>query len=262
MIVGVLQFAPALHKKEKNFQKVFSLVGSKKLDLLVLPELFSTGYLFSSSDELKKFAEPFDTGETSLFLKELARIINGAVFGGFPELDGNRIFNSGAFFTNDGTCVLYRKSHLFDTEKFIFSPGDTGPIVVEFKGIKLGLAICFDWFFPEFFRTLTLMGADIIAHSANLVMPYFEYSAHLRSLENRVFILTANRTGAESINGKTIKFTGRSIITSPDGRYLLLTEKDVEGLFAVEIDPFEARNKNINKNNNIFADRRKDIYRL
>lgn len=262
MRVGILQFSPVFADKTNNFNKIIELVNGNKLDLLVLPELFSTGYLFLSRDELEFVAEPFETGETSAFLRELSQLIDGAVYGGFVEKDGARFFNSAGFFTSDGKSFLYRKSHLFMTEKDVFDRGDIGAVVLEWSSVRFGLAICFDWFFPEFFRTLALKGADIIVHCANLVLPYFEYAAPIRALENRVFIVSANRTGKETRNEKNIEFTGRSLIVSPTGQVLLRTEKDKEGLFFVEIDPFEARNKNMTPKNNIFEDRRPDLYEI
>jgi predicted amidohydrolase len=262
MRVGVLQFCPAHGEKEKNFEKVKNLVGNQKLDLLILPELFATGYLFSSPEKLIGLAELFGSDKTSLFLFALARGISGCVYGGFAELDNGVLYNSAGFFTPEGSAHLYRKLHLFDREKLIYAPGNLGAVVVEYRGVRYGLAICFDWFFPEYFRTLALMGAEVICHAANLIMPYYQKAAPIRSLENSVFILTANRTGCERDGTLELTFTGESIITDPRGALLAKADKSSETLLVVDIDPPLARNKNLTPYNNIFNDRRNDAYRL
>src|SRR5207244_10901716 len=83
---------------------------------------------------------------------------------------------------------------------------------------RVGLLICFDWRFPEVARALALMGADLLAHPSNLVFSNAQEAMRTRSLENRVFTVTANRTGTEARRGGTVRFTGRSQIVDPDGR--------------------------------------------
>jgi predicted amidohydrolase len=87
----------------------------------------------------------------------------------------------------------------------------------EFRGLRVGLAICFDWIFPESFRTLALMGADLVAHSANLVLPYCQRVDFARAVENRVYVATANRVGDEDRTGRKLAFTGGSVLVAPSG---------------------------------------------
>jgi predicted amidohydrolase len=120
--------------------------------------------------------------------------------------------------------------------------------------------VCFDWIFPEAARTLALRGADIICHPSNLVMSYCQNAMFTRALENRVFTITANRTGKD-VNGENrIEFTGESIIVSPKGEYISRASKDKEELVFVNIDPGLSRNKYISDKNNIFDDRRELFY--
>ena len=164
--------------------------------------------------------------------------------------------------TPDGRDLRYRKTHLFYKEKEIFLPGNSGFGVIKWAGARIGLAVCFDWFFPESFRTLALMGADIIAHCSNLVMPYCQRADFTRALENRVYIATANRIGSEERSGERLSFTGGSVLVSPNGEYLLTLPSDSEAVQAADIDPALARQKGINHYNDALDDRRPELYRM
>jgi len=107
-------------------------------------------------------------------------------------------------------------------------------------------------------RTLALKGADIVAHPANLVLPYAPRAMPIRSLENRVFSITANRIGEE----RGLRFIGMSQINSPRAEILLRASEDKEEVGVVEINIEEARNKRLNEFNDIFKDRRPEHYSL
>ncbi|OQX89010.1 MAG: hypothetical protein B6D65_05050 [candidate division Zixibacteria bacterium 4484_93] len=259
MKVGYLQFHPERLAVDKNIKRVIQFLESVEAELVVLPELFATGYLFSSKRELLSVAEKFPDGETIKAISDIAKEKDMAIAGGFPEISNNKIFNS-QFLVSPAGEFLYRKVHLFNGEKYLFAPGDTGFVSVELKGIKIGLMVCFDWLFPEAARTLALKGAQVIAHSANLVMPYCQKAMYARAVENRVFTITSNRIGSESVGGKKLTFTGGSIIYSPTGKILAEGSTDSEEITIVEIDPTEALDKNITGDNNIFDDRRTRLY--
>ena len=116
--------------------------------------------------------------------------------------------------------------------------------------------ICFDWFFPEVIRTLALKGAQIICHPSNLILPYCQSTLLGAAVQNRVFIITANRVG----NERGVAFTGMSQILDPDMRILARSEKDAD-VKVVEIDPKAADSKRINKYNDLWLDRRVDLYK-
>jgi predicted amidohydrolase len=124
------------------------------------------------------------------------------------------------------------------------------------------MMICFDWFFPESARTLALKGAQIIAHPANLVMPYCQNAMVTRALENHVYAVTANRTGKESLGEKTLTFTGASQITDPKGRILFQAGQKSPVVHTETIDPKKANDKHISYRNHIFNDRRTKMYEL
>jgi len=121
--------------------------------------------------------------------------------------------------------------------------------------------ICFDWIFPEAARTLALKGADLICHPSNLVLPYCPNAMVTRAIENRVFTITANRIGNEERNGKKkLTFIGQSEIVNPTGKILYRASEDQEEFHAVEINPLEAREKQINPYNHLLNDRKPKRY--
>jgi predicted amidohydrolase len=126
---------------------------------------------------------------------------------------------------------------------------------------RIGIMICFDWWFPEAARTLALKGADIICHPANLVLSGCQRAMATRSLENAVYTATANRIGSESRGDKEeLVFTGESQVLSPGGERLLVLSKAKEEISVVQIDVKKARDKSITSFNDRFKDRRPELY--
>ncbi|MFZ4590058.1 MAG: nitrilase-related carbon-nitrogen hydrolase [Ignavibacteria bacterium] len=269
MKVGYLQFKPELGKAKRNLEKVESLISKETFDLLVLPELANSGYLFKEKEELKTVSENPETGKYCQMLKRLSKDKNAYIVSGFCESskeDNDEVFyNSSILVFPDGEYRIYRKTHLFFNEKKLFKPGNTGfwvydIFIKKFGVVKIGMMVCFDWIFPESARTLALRGADIICHPSNLVMPYCQNAMFTRAIENRVYTITANRIGND-VNGKEkLAFTGESVIISPGGEYLSRAPTDTEEIFFTVINPESARNKCINEKNNIFEDRRELFY--
>ncbi|MDA8077693.1 MAG: acyltransferase [Nitrospiraceae bacterium] len=259
---GLFQFAPAFGDIHRNVDRALAALASASAELIVLPELFSTGYQFTSADEVRELAEEVPSGFTTQRLADFSRERSIFIVAGIAERDGDRIFNSAVLTGPKGFIGVYRKTHLFHEEKLWFSPGDTGFRVWETAVGRIGIMVCFDWFFPESARTLSLMGADIIVHPANLVLPFCPDAMVTRCLENRVFAVTANRTGSEERGGRErLDFIGASQITSCRGNILARASRDREEYIEAEIDPAESRDKQLNQYNNLFTDRRPEKYR-
>lgn len=266
MKAGFLQFKPEFGNVEHNIKRISELILEENFDLLVLPELANSGYLFSSFEELKNLSEVAGQGKFFDAMLKISKEKNAFLVAGFCERDAKNekdFYNSAYVIYPDGKFEVYRKIHLFDEEKKWFKPGDV-PGVFEiqketFGRVKIGVMICFDWIFPETARSLALQGAQIICHSSNLVMPYCQRAMFTRALENHVFTITANRIGTDVNGGKDISFTGQSVILDPKGNYLAEAGKDTEECRIVEIDAALALDKNINPNNHLFADRRVKI---
>jgi predicted amidohydrolase len=259
MNVGYIQTSPIFGEKETNFKQVLELISNVKADLLVLPEFFATGYTFISKKEAESLSEGLD-GPTAQFLKNLSKKTSATIVGGFIEKEKENLFNSAMIISKSKLLGVYRKLHLYYKEKLWFTPGDRPLEVYKINGVNIGIMICFDWLFPETARTLALLGADIIAHPANLVLPYCQKAMITRCFENRVYAITANRIGQEIRGEDNFKFTGGSQLTSYDG--IVLSSAPTDKIFVdfIEIDTDKVRNNKLNEFNDVLKDRRKNFY--
>lgn len=289
MRVGFVQFNPVFGKKEENIKRTVALIERTRAELLVLPELCTTGYLFISKDEVSEMAEEIPGPATEAWGK-ISTDRKVFLVAGIVERAGDEIYNSAVLICPDGRIEVYRKAHLFNEEKEWFAPGDTPFEVYDIGAAKIGMMICFDWFFPEVVRILALKGAEIICHPANLVLPFCQDAMSTRCLENRVFAITCNRTGVEDRSmrpvasvgeyvpiserkqretrslesieksDKRLRYTGKSQIVNPEGQVLTRAGGIGEAVRVANIDLAEARDKTINSRNELFGDRRTDLY--
>jgi predicted amidohydrolase len=263
MKVGFVQNNPRFGEVESNLTRIEELLNGQSADLLVLPELCATGYQFTSQKEAKALAEPIADGPSTRAIQKMAQTMNGTIIAGVAELDGEAVYNSAVVIGPNGVQGHYRKVHLFDSELDIFQPGNERLPVFDIGPAKVGIMICFDWRFPESARALALQGADIIAHPSNLVLTHCPQAMITRCLENRVFAITADRVGLEErVADQPLKFMGQSQVVDPNGEILYRASIDEEEMQIVEIDITSARNKRINPRNDIFLDRREDLYTL
>src|SRR3989338_5285922 len=201
-------------------------------------------------------AENIPDGETTHALAELAKEKKLFIIAGIAEREDKHCYNSAVLVGHNGFIGCYRKLHLFRDEKKWFEPGSKGPGVFDIGNAKVGMMICFDWFFPEVARYLALKGADIICHPSNLVLPYCPNAMITRCIENRVFAITANRIGMERRSEESLTFIGTSQVLGTKGEILYRASSDREESIVVEIDPCDARNKHVTAVNLIFDDRR------
>lgn len=259
MKIGFVQFSPVFGEKEKNLKQVKNLLKDVSADLIVLPELFNTGYLFLNKEELIKLSEPKDDSKTHDFILNLCKDKNCAIAYGFAEKDGDKIYNSVILMSPDGIIGHYRKTHLFFEEWFIFTPGNLPYQIYKYKGVKIGMLICFDYIYPEAMRTIALKGAQIVLLPANLVLHLCPDAMITRSFENRIFTVLADRTGIDDRGIKNLKFIGKSQIVAPNGE-VLIRVGDEKCVKIIEIDPNIALDKKITPHNDIFKQRRGDLY--
>jgi len=258
--IGFIQLNPKFGEVEDNVDRAVAFIEGVDADLLVLPELFNTGYLFVDRWEARELAEEIPSGYTTQKLIKVAKKTRTFIVAGIAELSQSKVYNSAIIVGPNGFIGKYRKAHLFYREKEVFAPGDTGFQVFDIGLAKIGVIICFDWCFPEACRILALKGADIICHPANLVLPYAHKVMLARSIENRVYTITANRIGIECRGGMSLKFTGMSQVTSPKMEVLARASENEEEVKVVQINVSLARNKWITELNHVFKDRRIDLY--
>ena len=261
MLVGVLQYAPAFGDVRGNLEKLEAMIAPMRAELFVAPELALSGYTFESREEAAALAQD-PAGAEFDGLARVARAKGAAIILGFAERAGSLVFNSSVLIAPDGSRSVYRKIHLFDREKLVFTPGDRPPAIVEVAGVRIGMMICFDWIFPELARSLAIQGADILCHPANLVLPYCQDAMITRCIENRLFAITSNRTGVEERAGQRLTFTGMSQIVAQNGRVLARASGDRDEVLLVEIAPLDAREKWVTAANHVLADRRPLLYTL
>jgi len=264
VLLAVQQFIPEFGAVEANRRRLIAALeatpDAERIDLVVLPELIVTGYRFRDRAELERLAEPIP-GPTTEAFGALARRLDLHLVIGLAERAGERVYNSAALVGPTGVVGRYRKVHLFADERRIFDAGSEPWPVFRVGDVPVGIMICFDWIYPEAARTLALHGAWVIAVPANLVLPLCQPALVTRSIENRVFTALANRAGADRRQGlEPLRFTGRSRIVGPDGEVLVEVGCEDEAVCTVEIDPALAADKTLASGNEIFAERRPDLY--
>lgn len=273
MKVAVAQFTPQHREIDQNLRKIEELVRTADAELIVFPELALTGYLFTKRSDLAALAQPID----GPLAQELSRIAveNGkALLTGFLEAHNGKFYNSAVGFDSKGKQFAhYRKVHLFNLEKKVFTHGDLSfPVFplecLDGNVITVGVMVCYDWRFPESARSLALAGAEIIAVPSNIVtttgmlLPVLQ----VRAFENKAIVLFADRTGTEStsILGQdiTLTFRGDSAIVNYNGSILAKATLTQETILTAEVDPTATRNKSFSPLDDIFGDRRPDTYRI
>jgi predicted amidohydrolase len=259
--LAFVQGRPRFGKPAENLEHGLALAATVRADLIVIPELWSSGYVFSSHEEVAALAEDAATGATARAVAAAARREKRHYVIGFPERARGRFYNSAMLVGPGGVKAVYRKIHLFEREQEWFEPGNI-PLAVERVGrAKVGMLICFDWRFPEAARVLALQGADVIAHPSNLVFAQAQTAMRTRAFENRLYVATANRTGTETRKGGRVPFTGRSQIVDTMGDVMAKGSKTEEVALAVTCDLAKARDKALTVMTHLFTSRRPRFYR-
>ena len=237
--------------------------------LVVLPELCDSGYVFDAGDpaaEARGLAAPATDSATLRQWRSLAGQHGLVIVGGFCELGADgRLYNSAALVDASGTRAVYRKAHLWDSEKLVFTPGDAAPPVVDTEVGRVGVVVCYDLEFPEWVRLAALDGADLIAAPVN--WPGYSWPAGERPAEvikaqaaaasNGVFVAVADRCRTE----RGVSWIGGSLIAGPEGYPLagpVLADRPT--VLTAACDLPRARDKSVSGNNDLLADRRTELY--
>ena len=190
-------------------------VASEGAQLVVLPEMWSTGFAYRQLNQLAQGSEAL------LFeLQQLSSRLGLVIIGSLPEPDGEHVFNCSRVIDNGRVVGSYRKMHLFSLlgEDRTFSAGD-GWLLADTSIGRIGVIICYDLRFPELSRRLALEGADVIVVSAQWPRPRQDHWRTLllaRAIENQLFVVAANCCG---LIGK-LDYFGMSMIIDPKGEVL------------------------------------------
>jgi predicted amidohydrolase len=264
--IACAQIAPAVGDAEGNRRRAREAVRQATgagARIVLLPELVTSGYVFESAEEVRALAIRVE--ELADWADEAARA-EAVVVGGFAELgEDGAVYNSAAVFGPGGLAAVYRKTHLWDREKLCFEPGAEAARVVETPFGRIGVAVCYDLYFPELTRGLVLAGADLIALPANL--PLFPRPEGERPVEialaqatahvSKIWVAVCDRTGPE----RGVEWTGASCIVDPDG-WLAAGPVDGygEGMLYADCDLGLAREKAWGERNDVVGDMRPELY--
>ncbi|MFI0538162.1 nitrilase family protein [Streptomyces sp. WSLK1-3] len=271
---AAVQFDPqvGVQNKEKNLSRTLDLINEAAdngATLIVLPELANTGYAFTTREEAYAHAEEVPSGPSCQAWADLAHSRQLYVVAGLSERSGEQLFDTAVLIGPDGFIGKYRKTHLWDREKLIFTPGDLGYPVFDTRIGRIGLLVCWDIWFPEVPRLLAVQGADVICSVNNWVWtppPLFDesgkcmaaYLTMTASHVNNVFFVAADRVGTE----RGGKFLGCSLITGTNGWPVGQIASPVdETIIYGDLDVVSARSAPIwNQHNDLPRDRRTDLY--
>jgi len=260
MKIGFFQFSPVFGDKAVNLDVIENVVATESADLVIIPELSNSGYLFLSQQEVAQLAEPIP-GPTTEWLQSLAQDSGTHFIMGMPEDSDGKYYNSAVLVGPGGVVGTYRKAHLFYEEKLYFQPGENQFEIFDVGGVKIGILICFDHLFPEAARVLALQGAQIICYPSNLVLPtYGQLTTRTRAIENQVFTILSNRCGTEDRGQKSLTYTGSSQMAAPNGEVLASATAAEQALRIVDINPEDALDKSVTERNDLFKDRRPELY--
>lgn len=223
MKVGILQFDVS-HQKEENFKVIISALKKKNAELLVLPELSLCGYLFETRDDLRNSSELVPVGPSTQRMIHLSKEFSCTIVFGLAELENDKIYNTAIVVSRGRYIGKYRKIHLSDFEKKYFDRGSENT-VFDIDGIKIGVQICFDLWFPEISRKQILMGADILCALGNFGGDTTYHISQIRAIENLTPLVLCNRIGNETIPELNADFLGKSVIYDAHGERLFIDKK-------------------------------------
>ncbi len=274
--IALVQMAMS-DKPSANLEKAVTKIveaSRRGAQIVCLPELFSTTYFCANRDRKSfKLAEHIP-GDTTKALSKVAKERKVVIIAPIFEKAGNAYYNSAAIIDADGSLLgKYRKMHIPEDpdgyhEKFYFSEGDLGFKVFKTKYAKIGVGICFDQWFPEGARSLSLGGAEIIFYPtaigwyddedrklAGIELEGWKTIQKGHAIANGVFVAPVNRVGSE---GK-MKFWGNSFIAGVFGEILAEAGSKNEALVMATCDLGDMAH--IRKIWTFFRDRRPDSYK-
>lgn len=262
MKVSCIQLKMKFCDVQYNFEKVSELihetVKKEKSDVVVLPEMWSTGY-YPKSD-LMSFCEA-DGDKSKKTFSLLAKRLNvNIVAGSVAALKDGKVYNTAYIFDRNGELAgEYDKVHLFTPmdEHKLFGFG-TKTAVFEIDNHKCGIVICYDIRFPELVRTLALQGAEMLFAVSQWPEKRIEHLKALsqaRAIENQMFVAVCNSCG----EADSTQFGGNSRIIDPWGN-VLTAAGEAEEVITADCDFSEI--KAIRSSINVFNDRKPELYKL
>ena len=271
-------------KLEENLEKAEKMIreaAGRGAQVILLPELFEREYFCQQRRyDFYKYALPVEENPAVRMGKRLAKELDVVLPISFYEKDGNVLYNSLAWIDADGGILgVYRKTHIpddhFYQEKFYFTPGNTGFMVVDTKYGRLGAGICWDQWFPETARALAVKGAEMIFYPTAIgsepiletdSMPHWRRCMQGHSGSNLIPVVAANRIGREDVEPcsenagqkSALIFYGSSFMTDETGELVQSASRDKEEILIQTYDLDKTAENRLAWG--IFRDRRPEMY--
>ena len=264
-----------------NAEYLVRKAAGEGANVILLPELFETKYFCQERNYgYYKLAKTVDEDLAVRRFRTVAKDLGVVIPVSFFERDKNNTYNSVAMIDADGTVMgVYRKTHIpddqFYQEKFYFTPGDTGFKVWDTRFGRIGVGICWDQWFPETARCMTLMGADMLLYPTAIgsepildvdSMPHWRRCMQGHAAANIVPVIAANRVGEERVipcpenneQSSSLTFYGSSFITDASGEIISSADRTGQTVISAELDLDEAYELRMSWG--LFRDRRPDMY--
>lgn len=278
VVVAATQMSCSCDSRE-NIQKAEKLVreaASRGAQIILLQELFETPYFCQKEKaEFYQLASEVDQNEAIRHFRKIARELGVVLPISFFEKKNYARYNSAAIIDADGEVLgVYRKTHIPDgpgyEEKFYFNPGDTGFKVWSTRYARIGVGICWDQWYPEAARCMTLMGAEILFYPTAIGSEpenasidsknHWQICMQGHAAANLIPVVAANRTGVEAIEDSKITFYGSSFIANQVGEKVAEADRtsDVVLVAEFDLDQIDAQRAEWG----IFRDRRPEMYKV
>lgn len=258
-----------------NAERLVRQAAAKGAQIILIQELFETLYFCQKEiPEYYNYATEVDENKAINHFKKVAKELEVVLPISFYEKKNNARYNALAVIDANGEVLgVYRKSHIPDgpgyEEKYYFNPGDTGFKVWNTRYGKIGVGICWDQWYPETARCMTLMGAEILFYPTAIgsepESPDVDSKDHWQRCMighaacNLVPVIASNRIGSEVIEDSTIKFYGSSFIANATGEKIAEAGRTEETVLVAEFDLDAIAEQRIEWG--IFRDRRPDLYK-
>ncbi|HCU65272.1 MAG TPA: N-carbamoylputrescine amidase [Rheinheimera sp.] len=255
-------------------EKLVRQAAAQGAQIILLQELFERNYFCQKQKpEYLEFATPLENNAAVAHFTKIAKELNVVLPISFYERAGNCLYNSVAVIDADGSYLgTYRKSHIPDgpgySEKYYFTPGDTGFKVWDTAYAKIGIGICWDQWFPECARTMALMGAELLfyptaigsePHDATISSrDHWQRTQQGHAAANLVPLIASNRIGTETEQDFSITFYGSSFIADQFGAKVQEADEVSEAVLVHTFDLDELAQ--IRRSWGVFRDRRIDIF--
>lgn len=263
-IIACCQFSPAFGDLDGNIAAIEAKIGeavAAGADVVVAPELATSGYMFADADEARSLALPSSSPQ---FAGWFAAAGDSVAVVGFCEAgEGGVLYNSALVVDGSGVLACYRKTHLWDREKLIFTPGAALPPVVKTRHGLIAVMVCYDLEFPELTRRAVTDGAELIVAPVNWPLfprpdgerPGEVITAMSTARTNKVAVAACDRCGVE----RGQPWTAGTAIVDPHG-WVVAAAGPEAGMALADIDLSVTHDKSLTEYVDLLADRRLDLY--